>query len=452
MTEMFANALPRKRFFIEMFTRDITLHDCILDLIDNSVDSAIRTRNIDLVDEILSPDPVAPLERPPAKVTVAFSSRQVVVEDNCGGIPLDKAQKEVFNFGHSLLGAGQLTQRGLGAYGIGMKRAIFKIGNHFQIDSNTEASGFCIDQDLAQWSENDSKLSDWRFPMNQTAAAASPAKAGTRIRLTDIQPDLRPLLDNADFADLVRREVSRTYALFLKRHIKIRVNDLSVEPSDIPLGSSQEYNLSSESWDDDGVHVHLVAGLAAPAPDGSWRMEKAGWYVLCNGRVTVSADKSELTGWGAGILPQFHSSKGRGFVGIALFYSDDPLKLPWTTTKRGLNSESPVYLRARNRMQSVARPVYSYLESLYKSQGEVTPEERSAAKEVTQADILTTVRTPSTFAPPRRRRKTDKTGVQYSVNNSDLALVREHLRSPGMSASAIGQHTFDYFLEQEGLR
>lgn len=234
---MFANAFPRKRFFIEMFTRDISLHDCILDLIDNSVDSAIRTRKMDLVDEILSPAPVSPVERLPAKVTVGFSSRQVVVDDNCGGIPLDKAQKEVFNFGHSLIGVGQITHRGLGAYGIGMKRAIFKIGDHFQIESGTEANGFCIDQDLAEWSQNGSKLSDWRFPMTPTAPAASPAKAGTRIKLTKIKPDLKALLDDGDFADLIRREVSRTYALFIKRHITISVNDQDVEPRDIPLGS-----------------------------------------------------------------------------------------------------------------------------------------------------------------------------------------------------------------------
>ena len=41
MTELKANALPRKRFFVEMFTRDISLMDCILDLIDNSIDDVV---------------------------------------------------------------------------------------------------------------------------------------------------------------------------------------------------------------------------------------------------------------------------------------------------------------------------------------------------------------------------------------------------------------------------
>jgi len=32
----FADAHPRKRFFLQMFTRDIALEDTVLDLIDNS--------------------------------------------------------------------------------------------------------------------------------------------------------------------------------------------------------------------------------------------------------------------------------------------------------------------------------------------------------------------------------------------------------------------------------
>ena len=47
MTELQANtkavANPTKEFFVRMLTRDITVDDCILDLIDNSVDGAWRT-------------------------------------------------------------------------------------------------------------------------------------------------------------------------------------------------------------------------------------------------------------------------------------------------------------------------------------------------------------------------------------------------------------------------
>ncbi len=36
------NAEPTKGFFIDMLTKDIGLVDCILDLVDNSIDGWIR--------------------------------------------------------------------------------------------------------------------------------------------------------------------------------------------------------------------------------------------------------------------------------------------------------------------------------------------------------------------------------------------------------------------------
>src|SRR5215469_14732783 len=123
-TKEFADAFPRKRFFIDMFTRDIALEDCILDLVDNSIDALIRTRELDLEDAVLSNRRAGKT----ATISIAISPKQISITDDCGGIPLQKAQHEVFNFGHSLKGFKDLTDRGLGAYGIGLKRAIFKMG------------------------------------------------------------------------------------------------------------------------------------------------------------------------------------------------------------------------------------------------------------------------------------------------------------------------------------
>ncbi len=41
MTKDKIMATPTKRLFIEILTKDISVKDCILDLIDNSVDSYI---------------------------------------------------------------------------------------------------------------------------------------------------------------------------------------------------------------------------------------------------------------------------------------------------------------------------------------------------------------------------------------------------------------------------
>ena len=37
------NAMPTKRFFVDMFVRDIPLEQAVLDLVDNCIDGAKRT-------------------------------------------------------------------------------------------------------------------------------------------------------------------------------------------------------------------------------------------------------------------------------------------------------------------------------------------------------------------------------------------------------------------------
>src|SRR5690349_17624519 len=141
MPKQLALAFPRKNFFLEMFTRDISLEDCVLDLIDNSIDSLVRTRNIVISANLLDPDfnPSNDLKNGSLPtIDVTFSSRACHVVDTCGGISREGALTDVFNFGHSKRGAAGY----LGAYGIGLKRALFKIGNHFQIESKTAHEGF----------------------------------------------------------------------------------------------------------------------------------------------------------------------------------------------------------------------------------------------------------------------------------------------------------------------
>ena len=104
MSQEYANAYPRKKFFIQMFTKDIGLEDCILDLVDNSIDGFIRSRKIGLskISRLIfskNGRKARKLAGMPT-VRVAYSESAVTVEDNCGGIDFEYAQNEAFNFGH----------------------------------------------------------------------------------------------------------------------------------------------------------------------------------------------------------------------------------------------------------------------------------------------------------------------------------------------------------------
>jgi hypothetical protein len=170
------------------------------------------------------------------------------------------------------------------------------------------------------------------------------------------------------------------------------------------------------------VKVIFVATLA---PRMQWVQASAGWYVLCNGRVVVSADKTELTGWGEG-FPAFHS-KFRGFIGIALFLSDDPFQLPWTTSKRGLNRESIVFQQSRNRMKGVARPVISFLDKMYPSELNEAVEQRAIAHELTQRDLHKELEftTRSSFKAVPKVSEVTTQRVQYDAKIVDLERVRK---------------------------
>jgi hypothetical protein len=97
--------------------------------------------------------------------------------------------------------------------------------------------------------------------------------------------------------------------------------------------------------------------------------------------MVATADRTQITGWGRVVLPNF-VPKYRGFVGLALFESRDPLMLPWTTTKRDLNHESPVYQTARARMGAVARSILSFLDSMYVGEEQEHNHEREIADRV----------------------------------------------------------------------
>lgn len=444
-----AKAYPRKRFFLEMFTRDISLEDCILDLIDNSIDGLIRTQKIDVASELLTPvESSEKKAKSLPSISVEFSETGFHIDDECGGIERKHALDEVFNFGHS---AGDVSGS-LGVYGIGLKRAIFKIGNTFEMVSRTAKEGFEVNLNVQAWSQKDDSLDDWRIPLDFVAGSSSPRKAGTTIMISDLRPEVKMRLNDGVLAARLRQLISLTYALFLNRYVRISVNGSPIEPFEIPIGASGEVQPAYDEFVDGDVKVKLFASLAARDAQGAWKFEPAGWYALCNGRVVLAADKTELTGWGVSGFPVFHAGKFRGFVGIALFQSQNALALPWTTTKRGLNRESPVFQNARNRMRGAARPIITFLDSMYKPDA---PEE-AGAKAIADHVVGTPLSTlasgkASTFSVtlPSKRAPRTVVRIQYDAEKSDIERIKKQLRKPNMSAGTVGKFTFDHYLKTE---
>jgi hypothetical protein len=380
-------------------------------------------------------------------ITVRYSADKFEIVDNCGGISRKDALAETFNFGHAV----EEVRGQLGAYGIGLKRAIFKIGNQFSMTSRTAQEGFKISLNVREWAKKDEKLSDWRIPITYSARAGSSRKAGTTITISDLRPEVLMRLNDGTLDTRLALSVSQTYALFLERYVKLKLNTKRIEPFPIPLAGSDEVQIAHDQFEEGGVKVILFASLAARrGPRREWSYENAGWYVACNGRIVVAADKTDLTGWGSG-FPSFHS-KYRGFVGLAFFQSANPLDLPWTTTKRGLNRESPIFQQARNKMRGLARPIMTFLDKMYPSDIPEELQERTIADRVQATDVRKIAGTPlSKFDVVSLTQFKPKTTVriQYNAEMEEIDKIRKHLRRPSIKPNEIGKLTFDHYLKTE---
>lgn len=345
-----AKAFPAKRFFVDMLVRDIELQDAILDLLDNCVDGAMRS--VEGTAAAKTKKPYAGFE-----ARINFNSTEFVISDNCGGIPIDLAETYAFRLGRADLDRDKNLPT-VGVYGIGMKRAVFKLGKKTEIFSKTEIDGFKLSI-LPTWLEDDD---DWQLPL-EIDNNSLPA-AGTKIVVSNLRDGIpRLFLDETDFIQTLKSSISAYYGYIIDKGFSVYVNEEKILPIKLSLFSDnyEKEGITPYVYEGeiDGVTVAITIGMYRPfakeeeedaALHGRPSSEHAGITVVCNDRVVIFADKTRITGWGEATVPQYHTQ----FISIAgtvVFKSNDARKLPLTTTKRGIDGNSEIYLSAKEFMR-----------------------------------------------------------------------------------------------------
>src|SRR5581483_9558264 len=99
--------------------------DALLDLLDNCVDGIIRSGG----NRTAGAKPYEGF-----KAAITLEKDYFSIEDNCGGIPIKVAQDTAFALGRPTTPIDAPTAT-VGIYGIGMKRAIFKLGSEALVES-----------------------------------------------------------------------------------------------------------------------------------------------------------------------------------------------------------------------------------------------------------------------------------------------------------------------------
>lgn len=72
-----------------------------------------------------------------------------------------------------------------GIFGIGMKRALFKIGNYFEIKSTTTKTSFEVKLDVEKWQNQQSDNWDFPFDRYEEDLNNTLVKQGLKSRLLD---------------------------------------------------------------------------------------------------------------------------------------------------------------------------------------------------------------------------------------------------------------------------
>lgn len=354
-----AKAVPTKQFFVSMLTRDISLDDAILDLIDNCLDGALRLADGNEVDYKKH------------RIEITLSKGQFFIKDDCGGIPRDVAINYAFKMGRDADDKRDSDTETIGMYGVGMKRAIFKMGKDALVRTRHGTDTFEVPI-TADWLED----KEWgelpiKVPSNNSEKLAKP---GTTIVVKDLYPGVARHFENAAFVNEVKTAISHHFTVFLQRGLKIDINGETVKPVHVEVLVSKRKDGPAPyvyRKTIDGVLVSIAVGLNTSRQydadddddgDGDFAGQRssatAGWTVLCNDRAVIVGDKNRLTGWGDGI-PLYHDQ----FIvitGIIEFRAKDATKLPVTTTKRALDTSSNVWLESLVKMKEGMRVWISY--------------------------------------------------------------------------------------------
>lgn len=429
------SAAPTKRFFISVLIKDIQFIDALVELVDNSVDSA-RTRN-------------GGQDFNGIIIEITHSNGQFSIQDNAHGISIDVAKNYAFRFGRAE--DAPSSPGTVGEFGVGMKRSLFKIGRHFVVKSWTTNEYFSVDVDVDAWeSQPETDPNGWTFLMNECNVNDDASKTGTTIVVDNLYDYAIDELTSNNFDTRLIALLKEAHASSLTSGLQIIVNNIPVLAQLPTLLSSQEISpiSSTQTIDIDGkeVEVRIVAGLGDPT------LADAGWYVYCNGRQIERAEKTERTGWNSAIDGSDKTPKPhwqfRRFRGYLFFTSDSPDVLPWNTTKTGLNPEAPAYRRIRSDMRSAMLQVIEFLNQL-DAETEEGPLSASVGL-APKVPLVNLAPNPSfSFKPSSAPTKPSKSRISYQVD-SDLAdAVKDSLGA--RTNREVGELTFDYYVKAEDI-
>ena len=449
MTE-FVSFQPTKKLFIDILTRDIPIRDCILELLDNAVDSYTRNE----IDE-------------KREVRLNFDKNELSIFDNCGGIDKKKLQEEVFRFGTKDFLNNVPT---IGLYGIGLKRSIFKLGELIVFETD-DGKDYCkLEIDVNDWlKKKDEEGNDmWDIPLTDTSTTRlkNGQKPYTIIKVKNLRYETEETFTTKFEKDL-KETIKIYYSRYIQRDkIDFFINNEKQSGFEIKVKASDDFKPVKVEKEYEGIKITIFCWLDLREDQKRTEKEpgRQGWNIFMNERLVIFDDTSEDTGWSGKqpFLPKFHQLYNQ-FRGVVFLNTSDPSKLPINTSKNGFNKEGEIYHYLLNLMVQVARPFIDFLSDKYNKQKEKIDEKEDELlkdiskdteeeKEIIETSIDdTNTEYRSTFTPPKivTRPIIPQSTISYKKPKRQVDIMKKILKV--RTNWEVGEKTFDHFWESEGL-
>ncbi len=457
-------ASPTKHFFVDMLTRDIALKDAILDLIDNCLDGILRHAK--------PKRGVGDLERYAGhSVSLTINRRGFEIVDDCGGISRKIATETAFMLGRVPERVERLPT--VGVYGIGMKRAIFKLGEDATVHSHPVGEAAYKVHISPKWLSDDTA---WTLQLED--APSELEHPGTRITVKKLKPEIARAFDdgNSPFVEELRNEIAHTYALIIQRGFAIAVNGRRVEPVGTTLRISPKaaskgakiapFVVTARIKNVDvTVMVGFYRALATEAelevvdggPVQSRSSDHAGVTIVCNDRVVLYKDKTVLTGWGTGAVPRYHN-QFIAITGIVTFQSDTPEALPLNSTKRGVDLGTDVYQFALDQLKDGLKRFTDFTNKWKQRERETTADFKET-KAASPAEVIKSIPAGSWSQPRRHKQEklrkfvpvlpapvgeSSRVRIAFTRDLSEVELVRSfYFDDDQVGASEVGERCFE---------
>jgi hypothetical protein len=451
---------PTKELFIYMLVRDLSLRDAIGDLVDNSID-AVR-KIIKLRNDAPSEFTLISNKYRGFTLTLTLDEDRFIIEDNCGGMDVTTAREYAFRFGRDP--DAPPTPGSIGQFGIGMKRALFKLGRQLVITSRAESSSFTMKIDVDTWAA-DRKNWSFRFDTYDEEAKYKQEERGMRIEITRLNPDVAEMFrDSAKnlFESRLIKEIGNENLFSINNGFTIKINNHTLKPRQLEILTSPEFSAgifeqSYMEMDERGqqaeVHVRIITGI------GESKLADGGWYIFCNERLVLGPDQTDVSGWTGTSSdggPKYHGQYER-FRGYVFFTSDNAGVLPWNTTKTSMDMDSKLYQAVRQVMIRMMSPVNTFLNNLKKEREKDNPASNrplQAAMEKTVATAVLAVQPEqqaTQFTAPKPaasiRTEPDTQVIKYTVPTDKFDRVKEALGA--RRKDQVGPLTFEYYYRNE---